>query len=452
MTQAHYAGSFYPADPQELTQLIDRLKNDAKLPAVPVTPLRAVIIPHAGYIYSGLTAAHSALALEGKSFDPVIIMAPDHRVGLHQAAITDSSTFSLPSGTIAINPLARQLCEDFPDLFAPNTVSDHQEHAVEVTLPFLQNCLPPFSMVPMVIGQQDPRAIAAALTPHINPHTLLVASSDLSHFLPYDEAVSKDKETLAAILDLNQMALRENDNKACGLIPIRVILTMAQQQDWQPVLLHYSNSGDTAGDRQRVVGYAAIAFYEKAGENISLDEQQQLLSLARNTITHALGAAKEKIVPHFTNPLLHQPHGVFVTLHAHGQLRGCIGSIMPEESIVDGVRHNAINAAFHDPRFPAVSVAELADIAIEISILSPPQPLAFTTHAELLTILTSDLGVILRLGNRQATFLPQVWEQLPEPEDFLTQLSLKAGLNQDGWRDPNITISTYKVIAFAEER
>ena len=183
---------------------------------------------------------------------------------------------------------------------------------------------------------------------------------------------------------------------------------------------------------------------------ISKEEQEELLALARNTLIHSLGMSSEKIVPRFDSPIIHQPHGVFVTLHRHGQLRGCIGSIMPVESIVDGVRHNAINAAFHDSRFPRLTPEELADTEIEISILSNPHPLPFGSHEELLGLLKPDMGVILRQGAHQATFLPQVWQQLPDQQSFLEHLSLKAGLSKDGWQDPNIEISTYHVLSFHE--
>ena len=259
---AHYAGSFYPATAAEISATITQLKQEARLPTLPDSPLRAVVLPHAGYIYSGLTAAHVALALEGHHFDPVIAMGPDHRVGLARAAISSGSAFSLPGGDIPIHPLASQLRREYPELYESNPSSDNQEHSVEVILPFLHHSLPPFSFVPMVIGQQDPIRIAASLTPHLTPQTLLAASSDLSHFLPYEEAVAKDKKTLAAILKLDQTDLLANDNKACGLLPIRVIMTLAEENNWQPVLLDYRNSGDTAGDRQRVVGYAGLAFYE----------------------------------------------------------------------------------------------------------------------------------------------------------------------------------------------
>ena len=180
-------------------------------------------------------------------------------------------------------------------------------------------------------------------------------------------------------------------------------------------------------------------------------EQRSLLKLARDTISHKLGAVDTKEVEHFPQTYLHEPRGVFVTLHKQGQLRGCIGSIMPVESTLDSIRHNAINAALHDSRFPPVSSDELSEIDIEISILTTPEPLPYTSHQELLELLAVRPGVILRQGNHQATFLPQVWQQLQDPQLFLEHLCLKAGLSKESWQEPTIEISTYTVESFAEK-
>ncbi len=451
---AHYAGSFYPKDKGALQKLINDFTGQATPIKVPSTPLRALVIPHAGYRYSGLTAAHAALTLKDCPYKSVLVMAPDHRVGLSHVAISAADIFSTPLGEIPINPLAGKLRQKYPHIFAANDISDQQEHSLEVVLPFLQSYLKDFNLVPMVIGQQDPGEIAKILATEIDNDMLLVASSDLSHFLSEEEAVSKDKDTLDSIIALDQSQLTIDDNKACGLIPILVIMDLAQEQGWQPILLHYSNSGETSGDHERVVGYGAIAFYdreENKSQDISKQERNDLLKLARNTITHALGVVKTKEVQNFQQPYLHQPSGVFITLHKKGNLRGCIGSIMPVESVLDGIRHNAINAAFHDPRFPSVTPEELAEIDIEISILTPPVPMAFSTQEELLALLEPNMGIILQQGYNQATFLPQVWQQLPDPQLFLEHLSQKAGLSKDAWRDPLIEISTYTVISFAEK-
>ncbi|MEN8140473.1 MAG: AmmeMemoRadiSam system protein B [Thermodesulfobacteriota bacterium] len=453
---AHFAGSFYPASKSELQEMISALGAKAKKPCPDPGPLRALVMPHAGYIYSGATAAQGAATLTGKTYQTVLVMAPDHRVGLGQVAVSSAASFSTPLGEIPLAPLAAKLTGEQPDLFAPNSYSDEAEHAVEVTLPFLQTFLGHFNLVPMVIGAQSVAEIAQAIGPELNDQTLLVASSDLSHFLSDDEARAKDKETLDAIMAMDQGQLLVNDNKACGLIPIRVIMTLAEQNNWRPMLLDYSTSAESSGDRERVVGYAAIAFYDKEtkAHEFSRAEQDDLLQLARETIRHGLRGAEteeDEGDDDFPAGHLYQPRGVFVTLHKDKELRGCIGSIMPVESLVDSIRHNASSAAFHDPRFKPVTAEELTEIDIEISVLSPPCPLPFTNHDELLTLLKPHHGVVLQLGHCQATFLPQVWQQLPQPQQFLEQLSVKAGLQKDDWRQANIEISIYTVESFGEE-
>ncbi|MDR9501324.1 MAG: AmmeMemoRadiSam system protein A [Desulfurivibrionaceae bacterium] len=187
--------------------------------------------------------------------------------------------------------------------------------------------------------------------------------------------------------------------------------------------------------------------------DLSASQGEILVRLARQTITSLLGMAPENELDpaDLSAPLFQEKRGVFVTLHKNGELRGCIGSLIGSESLVESVRHQAENAAFHDPRFPRLQAEELADIQVEISILTAPAPLSFTDPAELVAKLRPHIdGVILSSDGHQATFLPQVWDQLPEPEDFLGHLAMKAGLPQEGWQHQGVEISTYQVQHFAE--
>lgn len=257
-------GSFYPADPKELHGLIAELTKQATTPAneIPQGKLRALVMPHAGYIYSGFTAAHTHLVLDDNEFSKVIVMAPDHRVGFIGGAISAASAYQTPLGNIPVMNAAHKLREKHPALFQANIRSDQAEHSLEVELPFLQTYLGDFSLIPIVLSAVEADVVADAIEPYLDEDTLLVASSDLSHFLQYEDAVYRDRQTLMDILEMNAQPLMENDNKACGMKPIQVILEFARKQNWQPTLLHYSNSGDTAGDHDRVVGYATIAFIE----------------------------------------------------------------------------------------------------------------------------------------------------------------------------------------------
>jgi AmmeMemoRadiSam system protein A len=339
------------------------------------------------------------------------------------------------------------------------------EHSVEVILPFLQRYLNKFELIPIVMGRGDIKRLTAAIDPMLDQNTLLVVSSDLSHFLPYSEAVARDKETISMILNLQSNDLLKKDNSACGKIPILITLNMAIRYGWEPVLLHYSNSGDTAGGRSQVVGYAAIAFYGDSSmqkhhnyQQINPQLGQALVKLARQTIMERLGlkiSGKESdlVAAAVKDEALKARHGTFVTLKIAGHLRGCIGSLAAEESILDGVKRNAVNAAFHDPRFSPLTVEEIEDVDIEISILTNPQPLEYTNGVDLISKLRVNVdGVILQKGRASATFLPQVWEQLPRPENFLSHLCVKAGLSANAWENSQLKISTYQVQYFEEKK
>jgi hypothetical protein len=457
---AVWAGKFYPRDPGELRQAIAALTAQAvRTPwTAPQGRLRALVLPHAGYIYSGLTAAHAHRVLSGSGLAKVILMGPDHHVGFAGAAISDVDGYATPLGTVPLHADARRLRTETA-LFGTSPESDGREHSLEVVLPFLQIGLPALTLVPLVIGRCDPRAIGRALAPLLNDDTLVVVSSDLSHYLAYDAAISRDKETIEAILGLDTALLEKEDNRACGRYPLAVLLHLARSRRWHPVLLHYANSGDAAGDRAAVVGYAAIAFY---GENAmpskpsTLTEEQGrvLLSVARDTLNEHFerpAEATSKAGPEPGDPALQVPCGTFVTLKIGGDLRGCIGTLTGREPLVAGVRTHALNAAFHDPRFGPLTAEELGRVTIEVSVLTEPQPLAYDGAADLIAKLRPNVdGVILRKGYASATFLPQVWEQLPKPETFLSHLCLKAGLAADAWRKGQLEVQTYQVQYFEE--
>ncbi len=463
--KAVFAGSFYPDSPEELSALIRRYVSRVKPIHVnrpPNTTLKALIIPHAGYAYAGWTAAHISLAVNGKRFNRIIVMGPDHRIGFEGCAVSDAAAFETPLGRIRLDQAAHRLRLD-KTLFRAIPVSDRFEHSVEVVLPYLQYFFKQFKLIPIVFGRGRDLAhrAAVALDPLLDPNTLIVASSDLSHYLSYHEAMAKDQGTIESILTLNTEKLKTRENAACGKMPILVLMDMARRHHWHPVLLHYSNSGDTAGDRTRVVGYASIAFYggssmkKHAASLQSLDEGQgqTLVKLARQTIAQRLGKRSTKIDPDvLADPAFQENRGTFVTLTINKQLRGCIGNLEGRDSIAAGVKRNAVNAAFHDPRFAPLKADELDRVDIEVSILTEPRPLEYRDSNELISKLRVHVdGVILQKGSAGATFLPQVWEQLPKPEDFLSHLCVKAGLSADRWKKEHLDISTYQVQYFEEE-
>jgi AmmeMemoRadiSam system protein B/AmmeMemoRadiSam system protein A len=461
-----WAGRFYEADPYALKAHIDRLTRKAQRTPIQIPEnrsLRAIVMPHAGYVYSGWTAAHAARVLPRSHFSKVVLLGPDHRIGFQNAAISQVAAYETPLGRVKLHRDAAKLSRQSA-LFQTLPVERDREHSLEVILPFLQSYLGKFQLVPVIVGHGDTKRLADALDEIVDSDTLLVISSDLSHFLPYDDAVARDRETIDEIIKLKPKTLAGSENRACGRTPLLVLTEIARRRNWKPMLIHYSNSGDTAGDRSRVVGYAAIAFFgDQSMENnenstSQFDEEQgrMLVKLARQTISQKLGVdtiepADNDSVSAMGDDCFKLHCGTFVTLKIKGQLRGCIGNLTSNETVVDGVKRNAINAAFHDPRFSPLSKDELNRTQIEVSILTEPRPLAYQDGQDLIRKLRANVdGVIIRKGHASATFLPQVWEQLPKPEDFLTHLCMKAGLPSDAWQNSDLEVSTYQVQYFEE--
>jgi AmmeMemoRadiSam system protein B/AmmeMemoRadiSam system protein A len=463
-----WAGRFYPASQKELGRMVRGLITSARQEGtnhIPQQGLRALIVPHAGYVYSGATAAHAALAIPRDGFKRVVLLGPDHRVGFKNASLTLASRWRTPLGDVPIGD-CRRMTDRWPNLFAAVVASDRQEHCLEVILPFLQVRLTQFELFPLVLGPCDARQMARALTPLMqDASTLLVVSADMSHYLPATEALKRDQQTLRRILALDPDWSADQDNRTCGRFPIGVLLELARSQQWRPMVLHTSNSGDASGDKDAVVGYAAVAFYGEKSMSKQNDNRQHLtpeqgaalVKLARQTLARQFGRDIEPGEARTLDTLL-EDHalqarcGTFVTLKMDDQLRGCIGSLSASEPLVTGVRGNAINAAFHDPRFSPLSQKELDRVHIEVSVLTEPVDLAYHDADDLLAKLRPGIdGVILKKGYASATFLPQVWEQLPRPEQFLTHLCMKAGLSGGQWRKGDLQIKIYQVQYFEED-
>ncbi len=460
------AGAFYPGDQKDLEKMVDGYLDKAGPPAV--KNLRGLISPHAGYPYSGPVAAFGYKLLEGHDFRTVVILAPSHRVAFRGASIPDADGYETPLGKIPISPKAAKLAKIEPFVLSPASGrgSPHgQEHSLEVQLPFLQRTLKNFSIVPIVFGRVDPEQVAKALEKIIDERTLIVASSDLTHYLPYDEANRLDKQCCEAICSGKPDQIEERN--ACGRGPILALMAIAKDKGWKARLLDYRNSGDTSGNKRGgVVGYASIAFYrpngataEKPAETaaavkneFSPAQRKYLLDLARKTVDSVVKTGKLPEVDKDDVPEeFKKTRACFVTLKKRGQLRGCIGSIMPREPLWESVLHMARSAATEDPRFRPVKPDELKDVHIEISVLTVPKELKYDSPADLLKKLRPNVdGVVLSVGRNQSTYLPQVWEQLPDKEEFLSHLSKKAGLRPNAWKVDKPTILVYQAEAFEE--
>ena len=449
---AAVAGMFYPEAPDELRQMVRAFLRDARGEKVP-GKIRGLVSPHAGYIYSGIVAAAGYRQID-PSIQTVILLGPSHRVPLRGASIAEVQAYRTPLGEVRLARLASTLLGSPGFECVPE--AHRLEHGLEVQLPFLQVTLKKFEIVPILTNSSDPEALATTLAPYIGVDTLVVASSDLSHYYSYETAIGLDRICTTAISTCNvsDMPLCE----ACGKQAVLTLMHIARIKGWQGILLDYRNSGDTAGGKNRVVGYASIAFVDRKEatmtmkETLSTQDRQAVLKLARSAIEARLVKRAKVVRPQQVSSVLKESRGCFVTLHKHGQLRGCIGTIEPICSLLECVEKNAQNAAFDDPRFPPLKPDELKEIHIETSVLSVPEPISFANGEDLKRKLKPNAhGVILSRGGHRSTFLPQVWKQLPDKEQFLEHLCLKGGMSPKAWQDPQTKVEVYEAEVFGED-
>jgi MEMO1 family protein len=450
------AGAFYPSDPAQLSQMLDALLAGAKPHSVE-GELRAILCPHAGYVYSGPVAAEAYRLLPGRSYDTVVILAPSHYALFRSASVIAEDSYRTPLGDVPVSSKAREWAKSEPFVLEPKcpvqsprtrqvgeATPETFEHSAEVQVPFLQKTLRDFLLISIVTGDVDPAKLARALADRLDDKTLLVVSTDLSHYHPYDDARQMDKSCVNGILALDPTAVKSES--ACGRTGVLTLLELAKLKGWKAELLDYRNSGDTAGNKDGVVGYAAIAFYSPAQPSFSRNERKQLLELARKALTNDKPPDLTNVPPKFA-----EVKGCFVTLTKNGQLRGCIGHIQPQEALYRAVMDNALNAAKRDYRFPPVQPDELQQIEIEISVLTMPEPLKFTSPEDLLAQLRPHRdGVVLQMDGHSATYLPQVWEQIPAKVQFLDTLAQKAGAAPGDWRKPGTQVFIYQVESFKE--
>ncbi len=452
--QPAVAGRFYAADPGVLRQDVDSLLAATDTPA-PTAPPKVLVAPHAGYIYSGPLAGRAYCQLQGNAagITRVILLGPSHRVGFQGIATTAASHYRTPLGDIPLDTAGLAQIASLPGVHQRDAAHG-PEHSLEVHLPFLQRCLGRFRLLPLVVGDASPEQVAAVIDALWGgPETLLVISSDLSHFLDYEQARQRDARTAQRI---ESLATDLHGEEACGARPLNGLLRVLKQRGLAIRRIGLNNSGDTAGERSRVVGYGAWAVdaelsvsADPGQDKLGLAERQQLLHLARSAISHGLYANSELEVPVERYPAsLQEPRASFVTLHLQGALRGCIGSLIASRSLLADVAHNAGAAAFRDRRFKPLSRREFPAIDLHISVLSPPRRIEVESRQALLDYLQPGVhGLLLEDGKHRATYLPSVWEKLRDPGRFLSELRAKAGLPRDGWSD-SIRASVYTTDEF----
>jgi AmmeMemoRadiSam system protein B/AmmeMemoRadiSam system protein A len=444
------AGTWYPGISPLLKSTVENYLANAVKAEIDGT-IKALIVPHAGYAYSGQVAAQAFAQLE-KNYNKVFIIGTNHAEGAYVQGISvpQYTHYKTPLGEVKVSEITKELLEN--ELFV-NEPEAHTTHIIEIELPFLQTKLTDFEVIPLVTGmltQNQIKQAADILFNYADRDTLIVVSSDLSHYHPYDKAVQLDTSCINNIESLNLSEAAKCE--ACGIYAISILLELAQRKGWQVEIIDYKNSGDISGDKSGVVGYSSIVFYGGKEQLLTKYEQETLLNLARQSIEIYLTEGKKPVVDGTQlTSALKNVQGCFTTLNKHHNLRGCIGDILPEQELYKCVVNNAINAAVNDPRFSQVTYDELNNIEIEVSVLTVPEKLEFSSGEDLKNKLRPMVdGVVLRRGLFKSTYLPQVWEQLPGKESFLSSLCRKGMMASDCWQDPSTEVSTYQAFIFEE--
>ncbi|MBD3391603.1 MAG: AmmeMemoRadiSam system protein B [Chitinivibrionales bacterium] len=437
------AGQFYDKNPASLKKEIEGYVADG-MPLDAHPPI--IISPHAGYVFSGPVAGKGFATVDPNA-GKVILIGPSHHKHFDGVSIPEVDAYGLPLGTV---PLAKK---DIKKLRASKLVHAHRdahsrEHCLEVQIPFLQVVLSDFEIVPIITGKVDPAAVAELLYPLIDDKTLVVISSDFSHYHPHEQAKTIDSISIETVLTGD----RSGPIDGCGELPIRVAMHLAGRMGLSPKLLDARNSSETCpqyGSGDRVVGYASIVYLKNGAEagatsaaekkpgdtmELSAADKAFFLKLARSALEKAV-KGEPPPEPEEVPAVGKEVCGCFVTLTQDGNLRGCIGYIEGIKPLYQAVVDNARNAALSDPRFPRVTAGELESITVEVSVLTKPVPFSYDNPKDLLAKLEPGKdGIILRKGYSQSTFLPQVWDQLPDKVQFLEHLSRKAGLSGDAWK------------------
>ena len=428
------AGTFYPHDAEVLRREIDAHLGQAR--AEGPAP-KALIAPHAGYRYSGPVAAsaYTRLAPIAHRIRRVVLLGPTHYHPVHGVAVSSAGSFETPLGRVPVDAASIDRALEF--VFVQRfDAAFEREHSLEVHLPFLSRVLPRFSVVPLLVGRAAPAEIDSLLEALWGgPETAIVVSSDLSHFLDYQAARRLDAKTSESIV-----ALRHDEvgyEQACGRHAVNGLLHLAKRRGLEASAFDVRNSGDTSGSRDRVVGYGAYGFFEPESNGLGRGARRRLLDIAAQSIRHGLEHGKPCEVDLDRLPTeFGERRATFVTLEANGRLRGCIGSLAVKRPLAADVAHNAHAAAFADPRFSPVEADEVDGIRIKISVLSPHVPIHADSEADLVARLRPGIdGLVIKDGEKRATFLPSVWAGIPEPERFVRELAGKAGWPAGHWSE-----------------
>jgi AmmeMemoRadiSam system protein B/AmmeMemoRadiSam system protein A len=468
--QAAVAGSFYPADAKELSAMMDEMLAKVTVPQI-TDPILAVVAPHAGYVYSGPTAAYTYAQLKGHKYARVVVIAPTHYVAFDFTSVYDGDAYATPLGNVPVDKAFAQKLVKMSSTMKLSSqghvpTSAGGEHAVEVQLPWLQKVLGNFEVVPIVMGDQSyesSRALGVALAKLIKKEggeTLVLASSDLSHYHTYDDAVKMDHKTLNALEAWDYFSMSRNFQpriwEACGGAPIVAAMIYAERMGAnQARVLKYENSGDVTGDKSRVVGYSADVFVKAEGGkaveipfSLSDAEKSELLALARKSVEYVVQNNFVYEPRANASATLNQERGAFTTLKESGQLRGCIGYTSAAKPLYITVRDTATLAALQDPRFTPVAASELPKLEYEISVMSPLRRVT-----DIQQIKVGQHGLLMKNGDSEGLLLPQVpVEQGWDRHTFLEQTCSKAGMRTSCWRDEDTDIFSFTAVVFGEHK
>ena len=392
---------------------------------------RAVIVPHAGLVYSG-RLAYEGINILDRNIKNIFIFAPAHRVGFDGIALTSYDEWRTPLGNIEIN---QEVNIDLFNRFGANFFDEgyHEEHSIEIQVPIIQSIFNNVKIIPVLIGREAPQKITKIISEYYdNKEFGFIISSDLSHFLNDENAKQSDESTANMIESGNIQDFRYE--QACGAVGIYGLVDFANLKNYSMIRIGMFNSSSVTNEKSSVVGYGSWFMYEGSKNKFLKEYFSDFM----------LKLCKDIISARFTNQIIYTNHApifnefgaCFVTLRKFGYLRGCIGSIVAHQPLIKDLVENAQKSAFGDPRFNPLEISELIDLTVEISILSEPKPITFIDEADLLRqIVPFKDGIIIKDGIYQAVYLPSVWEELPDKEVFLKSLKAKAGLPSEHFSD-----------------
>lgn len=454
-----FSGTFYPKDPIVLDKMLTQMLNQVQTIALQNSKnIKALILPHAGYMYSGQTGSIGYNLLKNQDIETIILIGPLHAHLFQGASIWSTGSWLTPLGGIQINDdMAYSIWKENTLFRAPSSLH-LKEHSLEVHIPFIQKILPHAKIVPILINDiKAVKDLAKTLKSIVaQEKVIVIASTDMSHYHEAKKAEHIDQNTLKMLQDSFQhndlsvlyQKIVDGTIQLCGDAAVLTVLELSKMMGWQNLkILDYRHSGNVTEDKTSVVGYSAIGLFQQ-DESLTQSQKQILLRLARQSLDAFL-TQKKKPSFEIMDVALKVKRAVFVTLlNKDDSLRGCIGRLIPEESLDKAVAHMAIEAATEDSRFSPVKAAELKDLVIEISILNLPQKIT-----DIKEIIVGTHGVIISQGNKKGVFLPEVWESLRTKDEFLSELcEQKAGLSRNCWQDKKTNIEVFTTTHFSEQK